>query len=135
MARFSADRHSYVLITVNCTLSRDLTPKAPGNPKVYHISYNVTHVSESPVFPVGWEWRSTQHHCWDHCSCLGYGAQVTKLSFEGISVTPKHICLFRFCISSILKVKSIGKCARSKFTYKLSLNLPCFSISSSPAQP
>lgn len=25
-------------------------PKAPGNPKVSHISYNVTHISKSPVF-------------------------------------------------------------------------------------
>lgn len=108
MARFSADRYCYVLITVNCTLSRDLTPKAPGSPKIYHIPYNVTHISESSLFPVGWEGRSTQHHCWDHCS-LGYRTQVTKLRFEGIPATPKHLCLFSSCISSILKVKSIGK--------------------------
>lgn len=51
MARLSADRHSY--ITVDCTLSRDLTPKPPGNPKVYHVSYIIVHISESPLLPVG----------------------------------------------------------------------------------
>lgn len=134
MTRFSADSHCYVLITVNCTLGRDLTPKASGNPEVYHIPYNLTttYLSKSPALPVGWEQRSTQHHCWYPCSCLGYRAHVTKLRFEGISATPKHLCLFGSCI---LKVKSIGKWARSKFRYKLTLNFPCFSVNSNPAQP
>lgn len=100
MTRFSAGSHCYVLITV--TLGRDLTPKASGNPEVSHMPYNVAHIPESPALPVGWEWRSVQHHCWDHCSCLGYRAHATKLRFEGISATPKHLCSFRSCI---LKVK------------------------------
>lgn len=49
----------------------------------------------------------------------------------------RYICntlyLFWACISSSLEVKSTGKGARSKFRNKLSLHLPCFSVSSRPA--
>lgn len=102
-------------------------PKLLAIPKFTMSQMMSLYISKRQFCPVGWEWMSTQHHRWDQCSCLGYRTEVTTLRFEGVSATPRHPCLLRSCISFILKVKSVGKWARSKFSYNLTLNLPCFS--------
>lgn len=120
------------------TLTSQLTAHYPGiwPQKLLAIPKFTMYLTSSSTFLKApfFQWMGMEEH--SAPLLASWFSSWTQNSSYQIKIW-RYICntlyLFWACISSSLEVKSTGKGARSKFRNKLSLHLPCFSVSSRPA--